>query len=57
LGPFRSIKVLIAKIDHFVQTHSAKARPFGWTATADAILGKVQRLCERISGDATRGDG
>jgi putative transposase len=49
-GSFRSVKELIAKIDHFVQTHNAKARPFSWTATADSILGKVQRLCERISG-------
>lgn len=49
-GSFRSVKELIGKIDHFVQTHNAKARPFSWTATADSILGKVQRLCERISG-------
>lgn len=49
-GSFRSVKELIGKIDHFVQTYNTKARPFGWTATADSILGKVQRLCERISG-------
>ena len=24
-------------------------RPFVWTATADLILSKIQRLCERIS--------
>lgn len=49
-GSFGSVKELIAKIDHFVQIHNAKARPFSWTATADSILSKVQRLCERISG-------
>jgi putative transposase len=49
-GSFRSVKELIGKIDHFVQTYNAKARPFRWTARADSILGKVQRLCERISG-------
>jgi hypothetical protein len=26
------------------------AQPFVWTATADSIFAKVQRLCERISG-------
>ena len=49
-GSFRSVKELVAKIDHFVQTYNAKAHPFSWTATADSILSKVQRLCERISG-------
>jgi putative transposase len=27
-----------------------QAQPFVWTATADSIFAKVQRLCERISG-------
>lgn len=49
-GSFRSVKELVAKIDHFVQTYNTQARPFVWTATADAILAKVRRLCERISG-------
>jgi putative transposase len=41
---------LIATIDHFVQTNNTQARPFVWTATADSILAKIRRLCERISG-------
>jgi len=49
-GTFRNVKELVAKIDAFVQTSNATARPFVWTATADSILAKVQRLCERISG-------
>jgi putative transposase len=49
-GSFRSVQKLVAKIDHFVQTDHATARPFVWTATADSIRAKVQRLCERISG-------
>ena len=49
-GTFRSVKELVAKIDRFVQTSNATARPFVWTATADSIFAKVQRLCERISG-------
>jgi transposase len=49
-GTFRSVKELVAKIDAFVQNSNASARPFVWTATADSIFAKVQRLCERISG-------
>jgi putative transposase len=51
-GTFRSVKELVAKIDAFVRTSNASARPFVWTATADSIFAKVQRLCERISGTA-----
>ena len=51
-GTFRSVRELVAKIDGFVQSSNASARPFVWTATADSIFAKVQRLCERISGTA-----
>jgi hypothetical protein len=43
---------LVEKIDHYVQTSNSHAQPFAWTATADSIFAKVQRLCERISGTA-----
>jgi transposase/DNA-binding CsgD family transcriptional regulator len=49
-GTFRSVKELIEKIDQYVRTSNTHARPFTWTATADSILDKVQRLCERIYG-------
>lgn len=49
-GSFRSVKELIAKIDHFVHHHNQNCSPFVWTATADSILAKLQRLCQRISG-------
>ena len=49
-GTFRSVKELIAKIEHFVRTYNAEAIPFMWTATADSILKKIERLCEHISG-------
>lgn len=49
-GSFHSVKELITKIDQFVHTYNATARPFAWTATADSILEKVRRLCEHISG-------
>ena len=49
-GTFRSVKELVEKIDRYVQSSNAHAQPFVWTATADSILAKVQRLCERIAG-------
>lgn len=49
-GSFQSVTDVVTKIDHFVQTYNKTARPFAWTATADSILAKIRRLCERISG-------
>src|SRR5579862_3215353 len=51
-GSFRSVKELVDKIDSFVQHYNRSRRPFVWTATADSILGKIARLCSRISGTA-----
>jgi putative transposase len=51
-GTFRSVRELVEKIDRFVQSSNASPHPFVWTATADSIFAKVQRLCERISGTA-----
>ncbi len=49
-GSFTSVPQLVAKIDQFVQHYNRRARPFLWTATADAILGKLERLCTVING-------
>src|SRR3989338_937825 len=49
-GTFRRVKHLVASIDLFVRRYNTKAQPFLWTATADSILEKLRRLCERISG-------
>jgi putative transposase len=49
-GSSRSVKDLVASIDHFVDNHNARSTPFVWTATADSILHKVQRLCQVIAG-------
>ena len=51
-GTFRSVKELVEKIDQYVLASNTHARPFVWTATADSIFAKVQRLCEGISGTA-----
>jgi putative transposase len=48
-GTFKSVKVLIAKIEQFVSQYNQVSRPFVWTATADSILEKIRRLCQRIS--------
>jgi putative transposase len=51
-GTFSSVKELVAKIDRYVQNSNRHAQPFVWTATADSIFAKVERLCERIYGAA-----
>jgi putative transposase len=51
-GSFKSVKELIAKINHFVQRYNRNSRPFAWTATADSILQKLSTLCTSISGTA-----
>jgi len=48
-GTFRSVKALIAKIEQFVSQYNRTSHPFVWSATADSILEKVKRLCQRIS--------
>lgn len=48
-GTFGSVKDLVAKIDAFVEQHNANCAPFTWYATADSILEKIERLCQRIT--------
>jgi hypothetical protein len=43
-GSFRSVGELVQKIDAYVANYNLHKRPFVWTATADAILAKLQRL-------------
>ena len=49
-GSFKSVKELVRKIDTFVEHYNTTSKPFVWTATADSILAKLQRLCHRITG-------
>jgi putative transposase len=51
-GSYGSVKQLIAKIEHFVAHYNQQCKPFTWTATADSILEKLQRLSHRICGTA-----
>jgi putative transposase len=49
-GTFTSVKELITKIERYVQHYNKHPHPFIWTATADSILAKIERLCKTISG-------
>jgi putative transposase len=49
-GSFRSVRELLRKIDHYVTQYNSSKRPFIWTATADSIFDKLQRLCKFING-------
>ena len=48
----RSVKQLVAEIQKFVDHYNLHASPFAWTATADSILAKIDRLCKLIYGTA-----
>lgn len=49
-GSFRNVKQLTQRINSFVKHHNEKSGPFQWTATADSILGKIERLSKVICG-------
>ena len=49
-GSFSSVGQLVDRIRHFTDNYNPDARPFLWTATADSIIQKIQRLCHAISG-------
>jgi transposase len=48
-GSFRSVRELVRKIDDYVTHYNRSSRPFVWTATADSIFAKLQRLCKLIN--------
>jgi putative transposase len=48
-GSFRSTKQLAEKIDQFVNNYNLDSKPFIWTATAESIFEKLERLCKNIS--------
>ena len=49
-GSFRNVRELVQKIDAYVTYYNTHKRPFAWTATADSIFAKLQRLCKVIYG-------
>ena len=53
-GSFHSTADLVKKIDRFIRTHNANARPFVWTATANSILQNTRpTLCSEFPGQNT----
>lgn len=49
-GSFNSVTDLKRKIKEFVEHYNRHPRPFAWTATAESILAKLERLCKVING-------
>ena len=49
-GSFKSVKELVDKIHTFTENYNKNSKPFSWTATAESILAKVERICKAISG-------
>ena len=48
-GSFQSVRSLEKAIQEYLDHHNKNPKPFVWTAGADLILGKIERLCERMS--------
>ncbi|MBW8836946.1 MAG: IS630 family transposase [Burkholderia sp.] len=48
-GSFRSVEDLEGAIAAYLSTHNEQPRPFVWTKTADLILDKVKRACDRLA--------
>jgi len=48
-GSFQSVRSLEKAIQEYLDYNNENPKPFIWAADADLILGKIQRLCERIS--------
>jgi putative transposase len=49
-GSFRNVRQLVEKIEQYVAHYNQHKRPFVWTATADSMLSKVERICKLING-------
>ena len=48
-GAFRSVASLEKAIMEYLAHHNENPQPFVWTTNADLILGRVKKVCERIS--------
>jgi transposase len=49
-GVHKNVQQLEADIRNWIATWNENPRPFGWTKTADEILGSLAQYCQRISG-------
>lgn len=48
-GTFENVRALELAIEEYLAHHNERCKPFVWTASADAILDKIKRFCERTS--------
>ena len=48
-GTFTHVRELEQAIHDYLKHHNRKPKPLVWTATANTILNKVKRFCERTS--------
>jgi transposase len=48
-GSFTTVRSLEQAILEYFDHNNENPKPFVWTADADSILGKIERVCERIS--------
>jgi len=49
-GSDRNVRELVQRIDAYVKHHNRHATPFRWTASADSIFAKLERLSKVICG-------
>jgi transposase len=49
-GVFCSLDELKTALEDWIKTWNEQARPFKWTKTADQIIDRICRYCDRISG-------
>jgi hypothetical protein len=54
-GVFCSLDELKTGLEEWIKTWNEQARPFKWTKTADQIIDRICRYCDRISGPGTLG--
>lgn len=55
-GTFRDVRDLVARIERFTRSYNRDCQPFVWTATADSILAKIERLVKLSLGQHTSSD-
>ena len=48
-GTFENVRALETAIERYLTHHNDHCKPFVWTATADAIVDKIKRFCQRTS--------
>jgi hypothetical protein len=43
------VQELERAIEEYLRSHNERPRPFIWTKSAELILDKVKRICERLA--------